>query len=172
MEAKIPPSSIDKSSRHSAIIGKCAEYLICSWLSRSGFEVAVVDHTGIDLVAYRRKTDLRIGVSVKSRLRTKRPNDSVNVFEVKTASDKRKTSRDKVKEACNAFSCEAWIGIYVETDNGADIYLTSVENYDEKYCTNGKKKDDWKMTKKYREKYRNDPDVQHVRISFDTERWF
>ena len=43
---------IIKSPRHQKIIGNFGESLICNWLSRSGFEVAVVDHTGIDIVAY------------------------------------------------------------------------------------------------------------------------
>jgi hypothetical protein len=40
------PQEIDKSSRHSKIIGEFGEPFLCNWLSRSGFEVAVVDHTG------------------------------------------------------------------------------------------------------------------------------
>lgn len=40
---------IKKSTRHQHIIGKYGEYLVCNWLSRSGFEVGIVDHTGIDM---------------------------------------------------------------------------------------------------------------------------
>ena len=47
--------SVDKSSRHQKIIGDFGEHLICNWLSRSGFEVTIVDHTGIDIVAYNPK---------------------------------------------------------------------------------------------------------------------
>lgn len=43
---------IIKSTRHQKIIGNFGENIICNWLSRSGFEVTVVDHTGIDIVAY------------------------------------------------------------------------------------------------------------------------
>ena len=50
---------IEKSSRHQHIIGKFGEYLLCNWLSRSGFEVAIIDHTGLDLVAFNPKTKQR-----------------------------------------------------------------------------------------------------------------
>jgi len=34
---------IEKSSRHQKIIGDLGENIICNWLSRSGFEVAIVN---------------------------------------------------------------------------------------------------------------------------------
>jgi len=46
---------IEKSTRHQKIIGDFGENLICNWLSRSGFEVSIVDHTGIDIIAYNPK---------------------------------------------------------------------------------------------------------------------
>ena len=42
---------IIKGGRHSKIIGDFGENLICNWLSRSGFEVVIVDYVGIDIVA-------------------------------------------------------------------------------------------------------------------------
>jgi len=47
--------SIEKSTRHQKIIGAFGEHFLCNWLSRSGFEVSIVDHTGIDLIAYNPK---------------------------------------------------------------------------------------------------------------------
>jgi hypothetical protein len=44
-----------KSTRHSKIAGEFGEYLFLYWLSKSGFEIALVDHTGIDLVAYNKR---------------------------------------------------------------------------------------------------------------------
>lgn len=63
------PIDIEKSSRHSKIIGNLGEHLVCNWLSRSGFEVTVVDHTGIDVIAYNPKTRERLGITIKSRTR-------------------------------------------------------------------------------------------------------
>lgn len=62
---------IKKSSRHQHIIGKFGEYMLCNWLSRSGFEVAIVDHTGLDIVTYNPSTNQRLGITVKSRTRDK-----------------------------------------------------------------------------------------------------
>ena len=53
---------IRKSTRHQKIIGQFGESLICNWLSRSNFEVSIVDHTGIDIIAYNRKSGKRLGV--------------------------------------------------------------------------------------------------------------
>jgi hypothetical protein len=74
--------------------------------------------------------------------------------------------------ACQAFACDPWIAIYVETSGMSDLYLTSLDNYDKNY--RGKKAkaiDDWKMNEKARTQYENDPNVKHVRMIFDTKGW-
>jgi hypothetical protein len=72
---------MEKSSRHAKIIGTFGELLICNWLSRSGFEVCLVDHTGIDLLAARKVTGDRMGITVKSRTRVAgTEGESVNLF--------------------------------------------------------------------------------------------
>jgi hypothetical protein len=60
---------ITKGNRFAKIIGNFGESAVCNWLSRSGFDVALVDHTGIDIVAYRPVTGERLGISVKARTR-------------------------------------------------------------------------------------------------------
>ena len=81
---------IIKSSRHQKIIGKFGEYMICNWLSRSGFEVALVDHTGIDIIAYNPLTRQRLGITVKSRTRTPGKEDTpVNIFSYRKGKDDR-----------------------------------------------------------------------------------
>lgn len=42
---------INKSTRHSKITGDFSESLVLYWLSKYGFECALVDHTGIDIIA-------------------------------------------------------------------------------------------------------------------------
>jgi len=154
-------TNIDKSTRHQKIIGDFGEAILCNWLSRSGFEVTIVDHTGIDIVAYNKKTG-RLGITVKSRTRLKgTENESVNLL------SNRKKERIKVKKACKAFACEPWIGIYVETTNYADIYLMSLAHYDKRYRKKDKVLDDWKMTEKYTRQYASDEQIEHVRIRFD-----
>jgi Holliday junction resolvase-like predicted endonuclease len=60
-----------KSSRHAKITGDFAEALVLYWLSKYGFECARVDHTGIDIIARNPHTQELMGISVKSRCRTK-----------------------------------------------------------------------------------------------------
>ena len=116
---------INKSSRHQKIIGDFGENLICNWLSRSGFEVVLVDHTGIDVVAYNPSTKQRLGITVKSRTRDKgKENSSVNLLSYQ----KVKSDRERLLDACEAFDCEPWIAVYVETLKYADVYLTSLIN--------------------------------------------
>jgi len=154
-------TNIDKSTRHQKIIGDFGEAILCNWLSRSGFEVTIVDHTGIDIVAYNKKTG-RLGITVKSRTRLKgTENESVNLL------SSRKKDRVKVEEACKAFACEPWIGVYVETTNYADIYLTSLEHYDKKYRKKDRVLDDWEMAEKYKKQYVSDEQIKHLHIKFE-----
>jgi len=160
---------ITKSSRHRKIIGIFGENLICNWLSRSGFEVTLVDHTGIDIVAYNPSTKQRLGITVKSRTRDIGTEESsVNIFSYRKA----KSDRQKLLDACKAFACQPWIAVYVETSESADVYLTSLKNYDEKYRgREGKAIDGWKMRKKDKARYEKDPDIKHIRIEFYARNW-
>ncbi len=156
-----------KSSSHPKIIGKFGENIICNLLSRSGFETAFVDHTGIDVVAYNPSTNERLGITIKSRTRNVgKERTAVNIFR------SRKEDRRKLLDACKAFACKPWIAIYVETENFADVYLTSLENYDKKYL--GKRDraiDTWKMREEDKQRYDEDPDVKHIRIKFYATNW-
>lgn len=158
---------IEKSSRHQKIIGDLGEILVCNWLSRSGFEVAVVDHTGIDLIAFDHRSRKRMGITVKSRTRNRRETESVNIF------SNRKSDRDKIRAVCLAFGCEPWIAVYVETKNFADLFMTSLTNYDAKYRTiEGKVIDDWKMSPRWLKAYDQDPAVMHLHLRFEVGTWF
>ena len=159
---------IVKSSRHQKIIGNFGEALLCNWLSRTGFEVVLVDHTGIDVVAFNPHTKKRIGVSVKSRTRKNgQENSPVNIF-----FNLKKNDREKVKKACEAFACEPWIAVYVEKFESADLYLVSLEHYDHRYKgAKDRAIDDWKMGEKYRIEYENDPNVLHIRMDFSIISW-
>lgn len=109
-----------KSSRHHKIIGDYGENLVCNLLSRSGFEVTIVDHTGIDILAYSQGTGRRLGLSVKSRTRdAAHQADSVNLLKKQKSKDDRKLLLD----ACTAFAAEPWFAIYVECATEADLFL-------------------------------------------------
>ena len=159
---------IAKSTRHQKIIGGFGEQVICNWLSRSGFEVATVDHTGIDIIAYDPRSRQRLGLTVKSRTRSLgAENSSVNVFSYQNGKD----DRSKVLAACRAFGCEPWIAVYVEATDRADVFMTSLANYDAKYRRTGRAIDDWKMGPKHRESYALDSAVKHIGIVFDGGNW-
>ena len=158
---------IEKSTRHSKIIGNCGEALLCNWFSRSGFEVTLVDHSGIDIVAYHPATGRRLGITVKSRTRPKGREDSpVHILH------KNNNDRQKVLDACTAFGCIPWIGVYVESTHSADIYLLSLEHFDLAYRGSPERMVDvWKMGGKNAEKYATDPEVRHIHMDFNNISW-
>jgi hypothetical protein len=156
---------IVKSKRHSKYIGQFGEALVCNMLSRSGFEVMLVDHVGIDVVAYRPDVG-RIGISVKSRTRDKKGKEhsSVILFRAEDA---------KMEEACADFNLEPWIAVYVETESGADLYLTSLNNLRNKYIKGASVATiRWKMRDRHRQDYSEDPEVKHLRLNFMEGTWF
>ncbi|MFA5554890.1 MAG: hypothetical protein WCZ89_03665 [Phycisphaerae bacterium] len=158
-----------KSTRHQKIIGDFGEALLYNWLSRSGFEVTIVDHTGIDVLAYNPKMNERLGISVKSRTRVKGTEaESVNILSYQ----KGKNDRQKILDACKAFAAKPWIAIYVESCDYADLFLLSLEHYDCKYRVRQKRAiDTWKMSKKHRDKYKTDPQVRHIHMDFSGSSW-
>ena len=160
---------ISKSSRHQKIIGNFGEALLCNWLSRSGFEVTIVDHTGIDVVAYNPVTKRRFGISLKSRTRRKGlETGSVNLLSYQ----KGKNDRQKVLDACTAFGCEPWIAVYVELCDSADLFLLSLKHYDQRYRQNVKRAiDDWKMGDRHRKRYEDDSDMRHIHMDFSGSSW-
>ena len=158
---------IQRSSRHANIVGRFGEYLVCNWLSRSGFEVTIVDHTGMDVIAYDPRTNRRLGITVKSRTRLpETERGSIYVFR-----EKRK-DRQKLLDACKAFNCDPWIAVYAECDTHADLFLTSVTNYDKNYRLPKKMVDGWGMTEKWRNRYAADSEVKHINIEFKAVNWW
>ena len=155
---------IEKSPRHTKIVGDFGENLVCNWLSRSGFEVCVVDHTGMDVIAYNPRTNQRLGITVKSRTRTS-GTEAGSVYMFREA----KKDRQKLVDACKAFHCDPWIAAYVECDEFADLFLTSLANYDRKYRKEKRAVDGWGMTKKHTSAYAADTEVKHIHITFKSE---
>lgn len=160
----------NRSSRHPKIIGEFGEHLVCNFLSRWGFETSIVDHTGIDIVAYSLETKKRLGITVKSRARGegREKHKPVKLFK-----KGKKDDRQKLVDACNYFGCdEAWIAVYQEHEEGADLYLTSLDNYESKYRGTGATADTWRMGKEQKDIYEADSDVMHIEVSFKVHRWF
>ncbi len=158
--------AIDKSTRHAHICGSFGEQFVCNWLSRSGFEVCIVDHTGIDILAYHKATKQHLGISVKSRTRPEgRETDSVFLF-------RKPGDREKLRAACEAFGCEPWLAIYVESEMAGDLFLTSLDNYDKQLYRLGKVNEAWGMTPGQLRRYTADTEVRHIHIDFKKENWW
>jgi len=160
---------IEKSTRHQYIIGKFGEYLLVNWLSRSGFEVSLVDHTGLDVIAYNPKTNQRLGISVKSRTRNiGKETTSVNLLSYRNG----KNDREKLIKACETFAAVPWIAVYVETAEYSDLYLVSLEHYDRFYRGRvDRAVDTWSMSAKWLQKCSEDEDVKHIRAVFNKYSW-
>jgi len=161
-------ASIQRTSNQRKIVGNFGEYLVCSWLSRSGFEVCIIDHSGMDIIAYNPRTGERLGITVKTRLRVPgTEKGSVYLFREK------KKDRQKLFDACEAFGCDPWVGVYVECAADADLFLTSLKNYDSRYRPRQKRAaHGWGMTDKDRRAYATDSNVRHIGIEFNAENWF
>jgi hypothetical protein len=107
---------LSKSSRHSKITGNFGEMLLAYLLSRTGWEVVVVDHTGIDLIAAR--DGKRIGISVKSRSRDEKTNEG----SIKLP----RTNIAHTRKACQTFGLEPYYAFVCDRENkGVVVYLAS-----------------------------------------------
>src|SRR5438046_964004 len=124
-----------KSSRHSSITGRFAEYLVMYWLSKYGFECVYVDHVGIDIIAY--CSGQGLGISVKSRSRSPgRGRDSLSI----PHADFR-----KMDEACKVFGCKPYFAIVIDADSQLRIFLMPKETL-EQVTTRTENTREWKMT--------------------------
>jgi hypothetical protein len=101
-EGPVVKGEIEKSTRHSKIAGDFGEAVLLYWLSRSGFECARVDHTGIDLIARRPDSSQVLGISVKSHTRLPgRESATLNIE--RTAITKASTACDRILGVLSRF---------------------------------------------------------------------
>ena len=121
----------------------------------------------MDVIAYNPLTKRRLGITVKSRTRIF-GTEKENIFLFKRI----KKDREKLVDACEAFQCEPWIAVYTECDKDADLFLTSLANYEAKYKKKEIKTNAWEMTQKYRSAYEKDSEVRHIRITFEANNWW
>lgn len=158
---------MNKSTRHAELLGKFGEYGICNGLSRFGFEVCVVNHTGLDIVAYDSKSKRRLGITVKSRTRKSGGESwSVRLF------SRKRRDREKLEKACESFGCEPWVAIYVECGKSADTYLTSLANYDDNYKSKKRRAfETWSMAQSRKKAYASDSEVGHIHFDFNVKQW-
>ncbi|MGH7915762.1 MAG: hypothetical protein ACREPW_14115 [Candidatus Binataceae bacterium] len=152
---------IDRARRYRSIMGNFGEWLVCHWLSRSGFEVAIVDQIGLDIIAAQ-PHGRRLGITVKARTRlATNPTESVYIFRTRTECK-------QFELICAAFGVEPWVAVYIERESEADLYLTSLKNY-RRYWRSAI--GDWKMTAKARAAYMRDHEVRHIALTFKDKDW-
>jgi len=161
---------IDKSSRHQKIAGDFGENLTIYLLSKYGFEASMVDHTGIDIVAYNKKSVNRIGVSVKTRTRSeKRPEDGLLI---------KRDSYKKIISACEFFNAVPWFSIVIDQPSvnksgTITLFLLNLDNL-LKYYPNFKEGNDftWSMVKKSMQRYEKDQSISIIKFHYDIKNWF
>jgi hypothetical protein len=143
-------AAIAKSSRHSKITGDFAELLVLYWLSKSGYECAKIDHTGIDLMASIEA--VRIGISVQSRSRLPHQRtDHVNLHEF-----------EKACAACKPFGLEPYVAIVV--DRGTiNCYLLALDHLET--LAGGKKTRTWRMDDTSLEACHKDPKIARFELT-------
>src|SRR5262249_21485925 len=106
-----------KSSNHKKITGDFAEALILYWLSRSCYECARVNHTGIDIIASYKPGKL-IGISVQSRSRySGTEKESVNLHEF-----------EKARVACRTFKCTPYSAIVVDCGDVIRCFMLTLDH--------------------------------------------
>jgi Holliday junction resolvase-like predicted endonuclease len=154
---------INKSTRHAKLTGDFGEAMVLYWLSKYGSECALVDHTGIDIIARNPNTNEIMGISVKSRSRSEGteedyvsiPND--NFF--------------KAEAACKAFGCVPYFAIVVDAADIIHGFILSMD-YLLKIFPKGKSASCWKMTESYLKKYVNDPQIWTFEFRTKTTKWW
>lgn len=127
----------------------------------------MVDHTGIDVVAFDPRSGNLLGITVKSRTRNAgAEREHITIFREKNQ------DRAKVSAACKAFNCDPWIGVYVETEQAADLFLLSLKHFDTVYRgAKASRVDAWSMGGRNLARYAQDSDVHHIHFQFAPDHW-
>jgi hypothetical protein len=140
------------------------------WLSRSGFETTLVDHTGIDIVAFQKSTTKRYGISVKSRSRTE---EKASMGMVVSGDN-----YNKIIESCKFFGCDvpAITFVYDRPSNGeegkVDVYLLSLATLDNYFGGFKEGKDiTFSITDASVSKYRNDSSIRKICFDYKMSDW-
>ncbi len=152
-----------KSSRHSKLTGDFGEALVLYWLSRHGFECALVDHTGIDLIARRPRSGEVLGISVKTRSRT--PGTEATSVAI------HKSDLMKADEACRAFGCVPYIALVIDGADTVRTYILPKKHLLRLYAGNGKVIS-WGMTSRRIAKYEADPEIKSFELRARPGHWW
>lgn len=152
-----------KSTRHAKITGDFAERFVLYWLSKYGFECALVDHVGLDIIARNPHTQELMGISVKCRSRNAgTENTSLNIPN---------DNLQKLDGACNAFGCKPYFAIVIDGADTITAFILS-KDYLISLSPPGEKVISWKMTSAWLEKYHADKEIKMFKCSTSTPNWW
>jgi Holliday junction resolvase-like predicted endonuclease len=151
-----------KSTRHAKITGGFGEALVLYWLSKYGFECALVDHTGIDIIARNPHSREVMGISVKSRSRK----EGTEQTYVLIANDNFR----KVDAACQAFNCIPYFAIVVDEEDTIRVFIISKDRL-LACCPMRKLAAGWKMTARDLKRYAEDSEIKAFEFKTKTARW-
>jgi Holliday junction resolvase-like predicted endonuclease len=154
---------INKSTRHAKITGDFGETVVLYWLSKYGFECALVDHTGIDIIARNPHTQEVMGISVKSRSRTEGSEEEY----VSIPND----SFDKANAACKSFGCVPYFAVVVDGGDTIRGFLLPMAHLLTLF-PKGKTGTGWKMSDRYLKQYEFDPEIKSFEFKTKTTRWW
>ena len=122
-----------------------------------------MDHTGIDLIARNPHTNELMGISVKSRSRSRgREQSYVNIPN---------SHFDKVQAACDAFECEPYFAIVVDAADTIRAFLMPMSHLLQ-VSPMRKTASGWRMTKKALESYYSDPAIKIFELDTKTVNWW
>jgi Holliday junction resolvase-like predicted endonuclease len=153
----------EKSSRHSKITGNFSENLILYWLSKYGFECAHVDHVGIDLIARNPLSGELMGISVKSRSRSSgKKGESINI---------KNDNFKKAQDACKSFGCIPYFAFVVDEGESIFCYILS-KTHLLKISPPKKTHCYWRMSKKRKQEYLDDPEIKTFVFEYKTQSWW
>ena len=154
---------IAKSSRHSKITGDFAERLVLYWLSKHGFECALVDHVGLDIIARNPHNREVMGISVKSRSR----NTGTDGTSLSIPND----NFEKLNNACQSFNCKPYFAIVVDEAETITTFILSQAHLVE-ILPPGKEVISWKMRTTNIAKYETDPEIRTFKFLSTTGNWW
>jgi hypothetical protein len=151
------------STRHAKITGDFGERLILYRLSKDGFECALVDHTGIDIIARNPYTKELMGISVKSRSRKKgKETDYITIPN---------ENFTKSETACSAFGCVPYFAIVVDAGETIRAFIVSAGHL-LKLCPRRKLATGWNMRPRDLDRYADDENIMAFEFKTETTRWW
>jgi len=149
-----------KSHRHSKITGDFAENLVLYFLSKHGFECVKADYIGIDIIAKKPDSTEVMGISVKAR--SKYEGKEGGGLYIKN------DQFEKVDEACKFFRCSPYFAIVVDEADSIQVFIIPKNRLLE-LSPMRKRVSNWKMTKKWIEKYKTEKSIIWIKFKYEIQ---